>query len=148
MQYCGTSQAYVKFCGKIALCNATSYRPSSFPTKEDRKFIGHLVRIMAEISGQQNRMTRLVNSPITNRLITFGMEVVIFIGHLSDIWYIHFLGVKRIEFDEEFVIVYVVNREATRQWSRPMVRRGVARSIRSRRLMGLIRLKYVHKDGI
>ena len=26
----------------------------------------------------------------------------------------------------------------------PMVRRGVARSIRSRRLMGLIRLKYVH----
>ena len=37
-------------CEKIALCNATSYRPSSFPTKEDRKFIGHLVRIMAEIS--------------------------------------------------------------------------------------------------
>ena len=39
--------------------------------------------------------------------ITFsnGWRIVIFLSDIySDIWYIHFIGVKRIEFDEEFVI--------------------------------------------
>ena len=37
----------------------------------------------------------------------------------SDIWYIHFIGVKRMEFDEEFVIATSGTERRLGQWSRP-----------------------------
>ena len=58
----------------------------------------------------------------------------------SDIWYIHFIGVKRMEFDEEFVIL--LRREQRGDSVSGLVPTFLSVA-GSRRLMGLIRLKYV-----